>query len=401
MEQTRLHALDAIRGLALLLGLLIHGSMSFWIGLEDYGFPISDNSKSLTLTYGFYVLHMFRMAVFFLIAGFFAHLSLHRKGANGFMRDRLKRIALPMVLAWIPSMLIIVPTVLWAASKLYGSEYMETLNAAQASAPASPILMHFWFLYYLLWFYCIATASSLLLKKLDEKERLMQALTKLLHFLCKARLLVLVASAISALVFFQRDNWVFWAGIPTPTEALWNEAPAFIIYGLAFFIGWVFDRERDCFVVLKNHWQQYLAVAVVMTALSIPLLDAQPFAITDVPDANKLLFALLYAMASWCWIFGLVGVGMKYFDRENATRRYLADASYWIYLAHIPLLFFLQTLFMGWPLHWVIKFPLILAIATGVLFWSYENWVRYSFIGRALNGPRQRPVKLEAQAEPG
>lgn len=396
MEQTRLHALDAIRGLALLLGLIIHGSMSFWIGLEDYGFPISDQSKSLTLTYGFYVLHMFRMAVFFLIAGFFAHLSLHRKGSRDFLKDRIKRIALPMAVAWLPSMLIIVPTVMWAASKLYGREYMDVLNAAQATAPASPILMHFWFLYYLLWFYLIATASSLLLKKLDEKDRLMQALTRLLHFLCKARLLVLVATAVSALVFFQRDNWVFWAGIPTPTEAIWNEAPAFFIYGMAFFIGWVFDRERDCFVVLKNHWQQYLAMALVMTVLSIPQLDAQPFAITDVPDPDKLIFALLYSMASWCWIFGLVGVGMKYFDQENDKRRYLADASYWIYLAHLPLLFFLQTVFMDWPLHWAIKFPAILVIATAILFWTYEHWVRYSFIGRTLNGPRQRMISSAA-----
>jgi len=396
MEQTRLHALDAIRGLALLLGLIIHGSMSFWIGLEDYGFPISDQSKSLTLTYGFYVLHMFRMAVFFLIAGFFAHLSLHRKGSRDFLKDRIKRIALPMAVAWLPSMLIIVPTVMWAASKLYGREYMDVLNAAQATAPASPILMHFWFLYYLLWFYLIATASSLLLKKLDEKDSLMQALTRLLHFLCKARLLVLVATAVSALVFFQRDNWVFWAGIPTPTEAIWNEAPAFFIYGMAFFIGWVFDRERDCFVVLKNHWQQYLAMALVMTVLSIPQLDAQPFAITDVPDPDKLIFALLYSMASWCWIFGLVGVGMKYFDQENDKRRYLADASYWIYLAHLPLLFFLQTVFMDWPLHWAIKFPAILVIATAILFWTYEHWVRYSFIGRTLNGPRQRMISSAA-----
>jgi len=270
------------------------------------------------------------------------------------------------------------------------------LNAAQATAPASPILMHFWFLYYLLWFYLIATASSLLLKKLDEKDSLMQALTRLLHFLCKARLLVLVATAVSALVFFQRDNWVFWAGIPTPTEAIWNEAPAFFIYGMAFFIGWVFDRERDCFVVLKNHWQQYLAMALVMTVLSIPQLDAQPFAITDVPDPDKLIFALLYSMASWCWIFGLVGVGMKYFDQENDKRRYLADASYWIYLAHLPLLFFLQTVFMDWPLHWAIKFPAILVIATAILFWTYEHWVRYSFIGRTLNGPRQRMISSAA-----
>jgi len=120
MEQNRLHALDAIRGIALLLGLLLHGSISFWPGLDSVGFPVSDNSKSMTLTYMFYVLHMFRMTVFFLIAGFFAHLSLTRKGYPVFLKDRFKRIAIPMICAWLVSLILMIPVVLWAASKFSG-----------------------------------------------------------------------------------------------------------------------------------------------------------------------------------------------------------------------------------------------------------------------------------------
>ncbi|MDG2176506.1 MAG: acyltransferase family protein [Gammaproteobacteria bacterium] len=391
MEKTRLHALDAIRGFALLLGLLVHGSMSFWPGLVELGFPISDTSKSMTLTFMFYVLHMFRMTVFFLIAGFFAHLSLHRKGSQAFLKDRMKRIALPMGVAWIPSLLLIVPVTLWAASKLYGAEYLDVMQAGQDSAPPGPILMHFWFLYYLLWFYFIAVACSKFLSKLDVKERLMNAVTSFVYFLCRYHLLVLLATAISTWVFFLRENWVFWAGIPTPTEAVWNEAPAFFIYGLAFFVGWVFDRKRECLVIIKNHWQLYLGLALVMTIISTRWLEQQPFVISVVIDSDKLLFAFCYSLASWCWILGLVGAGMKFFDQENATRRYVADASYWIFIAHIPVLFFLQTAFMQVPLHWAIKFPLILAIATPILFWTYDKWVRYTLIGNVLNGPRQRP----------
>jgi glucans biosynthesis protein C len=398
MEQTRLHALDAIRGFALLLGLLVHGSMSFWPGLVEYGFPISDTSKSMTLTVMFYVLHMFRMTVFFLIAGFFAHLSLHRKGSRAFLKDRMKRIALPMGVAWMASLILIVPVTLWAASKLYGAQYLDIMQAGQDSAPPSPILMHFWFLYYLLWFYFIAVACSKLLSKLDAKEQLMNAVTSFVYFLCKSRLLVLLTTAISTWVFFLREDWVFWAGIPTPTEAVWNEAPAFFIYGLAFFVGWVFDRKRECFVILKNHWQQYLGLALVMTIFSTIWLEQQPFVISVAIDSDKLLFAFCYSLASWCWILGLVGAGMKFFDKENATRRYVADASYWVYIAHIPVLFFLQTAFMEVPLHWAIKFPLILAIATPILFWTYDKWVRYTFIGNVLNGPRQRPEQQAGAA---
>ena len=393
MATTRLHALDAIRGLALLLGLFVHGSMSFWPGLQDHGFPISDISKSTTLGMMFFVLHMFRMAVFFLIAGFFAHLSLQRKGPTGFLKDRLKRIALPMIIGWGISLILIVPVVLWAANKLYGADYLSVLESApQQETPSSPLLMHFWFLYYLLWFYILAVAFSALLSKLDSQGQLMKIITSAVFSLSRNGVLVLITAGISAWIFYQRESWFYWAGIPTPTEAVWREAPAFIIYGMAFSIGWFFDRERECFNILKNHWLPYLVTAVLTTLICITRLDRSNMLSTGyMADADKLIFAMVYSLASWCWILGLVGAGMKFFDQENSTRRYLADASYWIYLAHIPILFFLQTLFMDIPLHWAIKFLMILLIATPVLFWTYKHWVRYSFIGNALNGPRQRP----------
>ncbi len=390
MQQTRLHALDAIRGIALLLGLLLHGSMSFWPGLDSFGYPISDNSKSMTLTYMFYVLHMFRMAVFFLIAGFFAHLSLARKGPREFVKDRLKRIALPMVIAFIISLLLIAPIALWAASKFYGPDYLDALLVYQQSAPAQPLLMHFWFLYYLLWFYALAVLCSFILEKLDPGDSLMNKVTELIYFSCKYRFMVILATGVSAWLFFSRADWYFWAGIPTPTEAVWKEAPAFIIYGMAFFLGWIFDRQRDCFVVLKSHWPQYLCLALLTTGFSITRLNPVPFVLLDIPGTDKLIYALSYSLASWCWIFALTGAGLQYFDKENALRRYLADASYWIYIAHIPLLLFLQTLLMDVPWHWSIKFPLILLISSALLLWTYDRWVRYTIIGTTLNGVRQK-----------
>ena len=44
----------------------------------------------------FFAIHVFRMTTFFLIAGFFAHMSFHRRGAWDFIKDRLQRIAVPL-----------------------------------------------------------------------------------------------------------------------------------------------------------------------------------------------------------------------------------------------------------------------------------------------------------------
>jgi glucan biosynthesis protein C len=390
MEQSRLHALDAIRGIALLLGLFLHGSISFWPGLDSFGFPISDNSKSMTLTYMFYVLHMFRMAVFFLIAGFFAHLSLSRKGYCEFLKDRLKRIALPMISAWIISLVLIIPIALWAARKLFGPDSLAVLQNMQQSTPAQPVLLQFWFLYYLLWFYGLATLFSFLLTRLNPDDQLIGFLTRLIYRLCKFRVIVIFTACISAWFFYTRENWLFWVGIPTPTEAVWKEAPAFFIYGMAFLLGWLFDRQRQCLEILKAHWPQYFVLALALTFLSVSHLTYPVLVYVDVSDREKLTFALIYAFASWCWIFSLIGIGMQFFSKKSEWRRYIADASYWIYIAHLPVILFLQTLLMQVPWHWSVKFGLILGITTALLFWSYEKVIRYSFIGTALNGPRQR-----------
>jgi hypothetical protein len=48
----------------------------------------------------FQILNMFRMTTFFLIAGVSAHLTFHRRGANGFIANRAKRIAVPLLVGW-------------------------------------------------------------------------------------------------------------------------------------------------------------------------------------------------------------------------------------------------------------------------------------------------------------
>jgi peptidoglycan/LPS O-acetylase OafA/YrhL len=73
--------------------------------------------------------------------------------------------------------------------------------------------------------------------------------------------------------------------------------------------------------------------------------------------------------------------------------RYLSDSSYYIYLAHVPLLLFLQVAFATVPLHWTVKFPLILVIGLTVLLMSYHYLVRPTFVGELLNGRRYRRRK--------
>src|SRR3954453_3910652 len=95
----RLHALDAVRAFALLLGIVLHATLSF-VPSPTRIWIIRDSHPRMTLAVTFFAIHVFRMTTLFVIAGFFGHTSFHRRGAGDFVRDRLRRIALPLLIAW-------------------------------------------------------------------------------------------------------------------------------------------------------------------------------------------------------------------------------------------------------------------------------------------------------------
>eukprot|EP01042_Synura_sphagnicola_P015164 gene15164-19179_t len=109
----RFHDLDAVRGLALLLGVALHASMSF---IEPQMWVIKDVSSDVGLGVLFYVIHMFRMTTFFVMAGFFAHMLMDKRGLGGFIKNRLVRVGVPLVAFW-PIVLAAIITVVVIAYK--------------------------------------------------------------------------------------------------------------------------------------------------------------------------------------------------------------------------------------------------------------------------------------------
>ena len=93
--EQRLHALDAVRGFALLLGVAFHAALSFMPGWPPGIWAMNDSSPSAALSDAAFVSHLFRMTLFFFIAGFFARLLHQKLGTAGFWKNRLMRIGVP------------------------------------------------------------------------------------------------------------------------------------------------------------------------------------------------------------------------------------------------------------------------------------------------------------------
>ena len=103
------------------------------------------------------------------------------------------------------------------------------------------------------------------------------------------------------------------------------------------------------------------------------------------------------ACSEWCTLrrgllcFAFIGMFRSLLAKPSRRIRYVSDASYWLYLAHLPLIMLAQWAVRDWLAPSLVKFVLVCVVVTGFLLLTYQFMVRYTWIGRLLNGPRQRP----------
>ena len=102
----------------------------------------------------------------------------------------------------------------------------------------------------------------------------------------------------------------------------------------------------------------------------------------------KAPMACVYAFAVFASTFAVIALSLRFLSGYSAVRRYLADASYWTYLIHLPLVLVAQVLMLDAPLPWWGKLGVVVGGVMAVSLLSYELLVRHTFVGLWLNGRR-------------
>jgi hypothetical protein len=407
VQQDRLHGLDAVRGYALLLGIVYHATMSFLPGPQIW--TVRDTHSSLILSGVFFVSHIFRMTTFFLIAGFFGHMMVERRGVAGFVKDRAKRIALPLVVGW-PILIALI-----AGAAVYGayvsSGHLPTAAehaAAQAHAPKPPFLAfpltHLWFLYLLLILYGLTLACRAVVLRLDQSGRFRTRADAVLASVVESPLAPLALAVPGALAMAYTGLGREWFGVQTPDDSLIPNAPALITYFSAFGFGWLLNRQSGLINILARRWPLNLALAVTLTAVCLSMLGVAPALDVHPIGAERLAYSAAYSLATWAWTLGAIGLALRFLSDHSPARRYIADSSYWLYLIHLPIVMVLQAVVarLDWPAE--VKIVIVLGIAFPLMFASYQLMVRRTFIGAILNGRRApksaRAAAVSAKLEP-
>ncbi|HEX5048452.1 MAG TPA: acyltransferase family protein [Gammaproteobacteria bacterium] len=398
-SQQRLHALDAVRAFALLAGIVLHATMSFFLPI-----PAQDVSQSTVLATVFSLIHPWRMTTFFLIAGLFARLVIEKRGTRGFVSDRAKRIVVPLVVGWVILAPLTIGALIWGVARTADPAAREAMSAAVAAGTgtvgAFP-LVHLWFLYYLVIFYVLLLAVRAAFSMLDSAGRVSGVVDKIVRPLLGSYVAPFVLGLPLFAVMGFDPRIVLMGGIPTPDSSLIPQLPALAGFGTAFALGWFVHRQLDLLGQWRKRWIGHLVIGLALFAAYsyLPGLKPGTTAAWLPAEWGTTPFAVCYILGIWYLSFGVIGAALKLCANESPARRYLADSSYWMYLAHLPIVFFLAAALAKVPLHWAIKFPLILGITIGVLLASYHYLVRPTWIGEILNG-RRYPRARAASPQP-
>ena len=126
----RIHYLDNLRALAMLLGVFLHSALAYAQPAQSVWLA-TDPKASVTVDASIWFIHLFRMSLFFLLSGYFAKLVIERKGLKHFLWNRCLRIVVPFVLFY--PFLLAAMTIVIVFSLSYLAEPRGLMEIGRAS----------------------------------------------------------------------------------------------------------------------------------------------------------------------------------------------------------------------------------------------------------------------------
>lgn len=371
-DTLRFHYMDNLRALAMLSGVLFHAALAYSPLMHPF-FPVADRAQSPIVDVCIWLLHLFRMPLFFLVAGFFTAMLLRKRGMGGMFVNRLRRIALPLVI-FCPLVIAAMTysTMHAAASVQNPSPVLMMIQqfSQMANPPAPPLSTgHLWFLYYLMFFYVLVWAvKSLGLGRLGNFIRGLNPLWQL------GLLPLLLVPALASVT----------APHPAP-EGLFPQFWAFGFYGPFFVFGYLLFGHEVLIEQFRRFAPWLLVASLVLYGVFWYLLKRHVPTAAD-PSATALIATVEAYISVWMTCVCLVA-GRSLLNRSNRLLRYLSDSSYWVYIIHLPVLFAIQYRLMDMDLGWGTKFAISVIATFGICLLSYHALVRRTVVGKLLGAP--------------
>lgn len=375
----------------MLLGVLLHSAVAYMpTKVTHMLWPVAEGQTSWVCDVVFWGTHTFRLPLFFFLSGFFTEQLFQARGPRGFIEQRVRRLLIPYLGAAVtvlPATLLVFSLGWVIAARCTWEQLRHPLTPFDSELQANFFNPgHLWFLLDLM---ILTVAYCLCRMELSEQ-----------HSSEHSRRIWSLGAWGTPILVAAPSAMLLWGSPRSLTEfhnSFLPDSERLLYYGLYFTIGAAAYRMRDSFVVAIRHPRLHLSMAAV--AVTASLLVFRPVVAESAGLWTRGLYSWSVALSAWCSILGLLGVVIRAPRADRASIRYLADASYWMYLVHLPIVGLTQIALH--PLDWAAELKMFATFGVAVFLSlsSYAIFVRHSVIGLFLHGRRDRTTTANPHSE--
>jgi glucan biosynthesis protein C len=369
-KTSRLFFVDHLRAALVILVVLHHLALVYG-GIPPFYYfePPTDDPLAGLLALVFVLFNQaWFMGAFFLLAGYFTPGSYDRKGPGSFLKDRLLRLGIPIILfIFVLSPISSIGYYLMPAS-LTGITTPLTWQAYPHLLGLGPL----WFVAMLLIFsfgYAVwrrltrnRTSSSMSESSLPSYLRIGIFILALALLNYLVRIIVPLGQQVSLVVDF----------LSFPTIAYLPQYLGFFVLGtVAYRHDWFRTLPRSMgivgFVIAVGAAVALFPIAFISLLIAIENASRQlpPFGYGTWQSAVYALWDSTFAVGM---CMGLIPLFRRFFNKESRFGRFLSQHSYTVYIIHIPIIVFLAFVLRGINLENLLKFGLVAAIVVPTCF---------------------------------
>lgn len=401
----RLEGFDALRAFAAVLVVALHAAIPYLVDpVPGLLWATTDLNADRAIDVAFRMGKGFVMPLFLFISGYFAAASLSRKSSIGFLKQRARRLLIPFLVAmvtvlpcdfyvWIFGMVVDrhIP-----AGKLLHPKFEANIAAESALHTRLWGLSHLWFLQYLL-LYCflltlLCAAARWTATRISGGSRFRRRRVVRLVQVSLSASIVPVLVAVSAAILWRAPEVVvgFQHGfLPFPSK--------FAYLGLFFVAGVCLFHQAGRLELLVTIHRGCLCTAAAAAVIMLPLIRRHLAA--ELSGEARVLLAVSMAAFAWSCVGGLSGFFLTHCTRPRPAVRHLAEASFWIYLIHHPIVALLQIAAGGWNVSALWKFSAVVVAGLALTLVSYRYAMRSAWIGALMHGRRHAVSGAVAAAD--
>jgi uncharacterized protein (DUF2147 family)/peptidoglycan/LPS O-acetylase OafA/YrhL len=402
METTRRPDIDWLRVVAVYLLFVFHVGKVF-DPAPFYHIRNSDLSFAMLVLCGF--ISLWHMPLFFLLAGWSAVASLEKRGTGAFVRERVRKLAIPLLAGSallgppikyleLRSGLDLNHAGLWVAAPLQAGFRVVIPGGLPVMAPFGESFLtflpsfftrldrftwaHLWFLAYLFTLTLLYLPAFRWL--LRHRDRVMGLHPAMVY-------LPILPLAVIQLTMRSR-----WPGI----QNLYDDWANIAYYSIYLVAGFLFACHPTLERLVQSEWKRSLALGLGASAVLL-------LAVLGVTTSPAVLL-VGSAVAGWCFVVALVGVAHRFCIASSPMLHYLSESAFPVYVLHQAAIVLPGYFLIRLPLGIGTKFVLLLLVSASLTLAVYQWLVRPFAVPRFLLGmkprvcPLRQPVALSASA---